>query len=74
MAQDTDLWDVIVGIRGEFDWTSEKWSTPYYLDVGTGSSSLTWQAMAGLSYAFGWGDLLLMYRHLDYDQSSNKLL
>jgi hypothetical protein len=74
IGQDTDLWDVIVGIRGEFDWTSEKWSTPYYLDFGTGSSNLTWQAMAGLSYSFGWGDFILMYRHLEYDQGSNRLM
>lgn len=74
VGQDTDLWDVIVGIRGEFDWTAEKWSVPYYLDIGTGSSDLTWQAMAGLSYAFGWGDLMMMYRHLEYDQDSNRLM
>jgi hypothetical protein len=74
VSRDTDLWDVIVGVRGEFDWTSEKWSTPYYFDVGTGSSNLTWQAMAGLTYSFGWGDLMIMYRQLEYDQSSNRLM
>jgi len=26
--------------------------------------------MGGVSYAFGWGDMLLFYRHLEYDQGS----
>ncbi len=33
------------------------WSVPYYLDVGTGDSDLTWQGLLGLAYSFGWGDL-----------------
>jgi len=46
----------------------------YYLDAGTGDSDLTWNAMAGLGYGFGWGELLFAYRHLEYDQPDNKLL
>jgi hypothetical protein len=74
VSSDTDLWDAIMGVRGQFDLGSEKWSVPYYLDVGTGKSELTWQAMAGASYAFSWGELLMMYRHLEYDQGSGGLL
>jgi hypothetical protein len=52
VSSDVDLWDAIVGVRGEFDFTSERLSIPYYIDVGTGQSDLTWQAMAGISWAF----------------------
>lgn len=74
ISSDTDLWDAIMGIRGQFDLTSERFSVPYYLDIGTGQSDMTWQAMAGLSWAFGWGELLIMYRHLEYDEGSGKLI
>lgn len=74
IGTDVDLWDALIGVQGSFDLGDGDWSTLYYLDVGTGDSDLTWNAMAGLSYAFSWGELLLAYRHLEYDQSENKLL
>jgi hypothetical protein len=30
--------------------------------------------MAGVSYAFGWGGMLLFYRHIEYDQGDSGLL
>ncbi len=74
IAADTDLWDGIIGIRGQSRIGNGKWSVPYHFDVGTGSSELTWNAMVGLTYTYGWGDLILAYRHLEYDQDSNGLL
>jgi len=47
---------------------------PYYLDVGLGSSTHTWQGLMGLAYTYGWGDVLLSYRHLSYGQSSDKFI
>jgi hypothetical protein len=73
-SQKDELWDAIVGLRGKRRLGSGKWFVPYYLDVGTGSSQLTWQGMAGIGYAFNWGDLLLAYRHLYYEQESDKLI
>jgi len=73
-SQRDDLWDGIVGVRGRLNWGSSKWFTPYYLDVGTGSSALTWQALAGIGYSFGWGDVILTYRYLAYDMKDEKLL
>jgi hypothetical protein len=67
---DTDLYDGIVGARGR--WRiggGEHWYAPFYADVGTGSSDLTWQAMAGIGYAFERSSLLLVWRHLDYDDT-----
>jgi hypothetical protein len=44
---------------------------PFYLDVGTGDSDLTWQAMLGFGYSFGWGDLDIAWRYMDYDLNSD---
>jgi len=74
IAKDTDLWDGIIGVRGKFSLSAQKWSVPYYFDVGAGDSDLTWQAMAGLTREFGWGDLIMVYRHLEYDEDSSGLL
>jgi len=75
ISQSEDLWDGIVGIRGKIRLgRSSNWSLPYYLDIGTGSSDYTWQAMAGIAYGFSWGGVQLVYRHLYYDQKENKLL
>ena len=43
---------------------------PLYLDAGTGTSTFTWQGLLGVGYAFGWGDVLLVYRHLSFEQGS----
>jgi len=43
---------------------------PYYADVGTGQTKLTWQAVTGLGYQFDWGALALTYRYLDYQMKS----
>ena len=74
IGADVDLWDTIAGVRGEFAIGSGNWTVPYYLDVGAGDSDLTWNAMAGFARAWSWGDLLIAYRHLYYDQPDNKLL
>ena len=73
LSDTEDLWDAIVGLRGQAK-IADRWSVPYYVDVGGGSSTLTWQASAGVSYAFKWGEASLAYRHLFYDQKAGKLL
>ena len=66
-------WDAIVGLKGRAMFGKEqRWFVPYYVDVGTGDSSLTWQAMAGLGYTFGWGSVIGAWRHIDYDMESGK--
>lgn len=73
-SQEVDLWDGIIGMRGKTMLGGGSWFVPYYLDAGTGSSALTWQGMAGIGYTFKWGDVLLAYRHLYYDQKGDKLI
>jgi len=59
--------DAIVGVKGQLA-LSKRWSLPYYLDIGTGDSDFTWQAMTGISFeAANWVDLSLVYRHLEWD-------
>jgi hypothetical protein len=74
VGSDVDLWDMLIGVRGESKLGDGNWSALYHLDIGTGDSDLTWNAYLGLTYRYGWGDLLMAYRHLEYDQASNKLL
>ena len=74
IGSNVDLWDALIGVRGNFKAGGGRWAGLYYLDVGAGDSDLTWNAMAGFSATYGWGDLILAYRHLEYDQESNKLL
>jgi Ca2+/Na+ antiporter len=73
ISRRADIWDGIVGVRGRVGLGEGRWFVPYYLDVGTGSSSLTWQSLVGVGYGFKWGDLVLAYRTLAYDQSDDKL-
>jgi len=61
-------WDAIVGVKGRASFGAEgSWYVPYYLDVGTGDSDLTWQGMAGLGYSFDSVEVTGVWRYLDYD-------
>ena len=73
LSESTDLWDGIVGVRGAI-MLNEHWYLPYYADIGTGDSDLTWQLFGGIGYMFNWGDIKLGYRYLKYDQDDDKLL
>ena len=73
VSERADLWDGIVGVHGELV-LGGRWFVPYYGDVGTGSSRLTWQAVTGIAYRFSWCDLSLTYRYLRYDMSDDDLL
>jgi len=44
------------------------------LDLGTGESDFTWQAMAGFGYTFDWGDFLVALRYIDYDMQSGSTI
>jgi len=74
ISQREDLWDVIVGLRGRLRLGDGAWFLPYYVDAGTGSSKLTAQALAGVGYAFKWGELVGTYRYVLYDMKDDGLL
>ena len=65
-------WDAVVGTKGRFDFGSNReWFVPFYADVGTGQSDLTWQVFGGLGYSFSWGQVLAGWRYLDYKFKSS---
>jgi hypothetical protein len=67
------VWDAIIGLRGRVMFGEDKkWYIPYYADVGTGDSDVTWQGMLGVGYAFDWGDLVAVWRYLDYNMPSSR--
>jgi len=66
--------DAIVGANARFGLGDGKWFVPLHADLGTGDSSLTWQLSAGVGYTFSWGDLLFVYRHLEYQHDDGELL
>lgn len=60
-------WDAIVGAKGRFAFgAAHEWFVPWYVDVGSGQSDITWQAIAGIGYSFSWGQVIGGWRHLDY--------
>lgn len=65
--------DGIVGVRGSIK-LNENWFLPYYADIGAGDSDLTYQALGGIGYRFGWGDIKLVYRYLKYEMADDKPL
>jgi hypothetical protein len=69
-----DLWDGVIGLRGRLNLGGSKFYLPYYLDVGTGSSEVTWEGVVGLGYGFKWVDIVLAYRHLYYDMDDDNLV
>ena len=42
-----------------------------HFEIGTGESKLTYQAMAGIGYGFGWGDVALSWRYVGYQFKSS---
>ena len=68
-------WDGIIGVKGIARLGDDlKWFVPYYADIGTGESDLTWQATAGIGYTFSWGDLLATWRYLGYEFKSGSAI
>jgi hypothetical protein len=72
---DLQNWDAVVGVKGRFTFGDDRrWFIPYYADIGTGESKLTWQLVGGLGYRFEWGSIVASWRYLDYEfKSSSKV-
>ena len=60
-------WDGIIGAKGRVAFgDNREWFVPWYADVGTGQSDLTWQVIGGLGYSFTWGEVIGAWRYMDY--------
>ncbi len=72
-----DNWNGIGGVRGRVYLADVDWFgggqifVPFYLDVGSGSSKVTWQAFSGVGYQSGRFGVSIAYRHLAFDQRSS---
>jgi hypothetical protein len=74
-ASSLSNWDALVGAKGQFRFGPDNaWFAHYYLDVGTGESNLTWQAVGGIGYRFNWGEIIGAWRHLDYRMQTGKTI
>ncbi len=73
VSETKNLWDGIIGAKGEARFGGSNWFMPYYADIGAGSNNWTWQASLGAGYRFGWGDVVLTMRSLSYDANDNQL-
>ena len=70
LSADDQVFDAIVGVNGRYA-LNENWYIPYRFDIGAGESDLTWNALGGVGYRFGWGDVIAGYRYLHYDFGSD---
>lgn len=60
-------WDAIVGAKGRVSLSDDRaWFVPWYADVGSGQTDLTWQALAGVGYTYKWGEVIAVWRYMDY--------
>lgn len=70
---EASFWDAIIGIKGRYAFGAERqWFVPYYLDIGTGQTKLTYQIATGIGYKFGWGEMAATWRYISYDMKSGK--
>jgi hypothetical protein len=69
-----NFWNGIGGFRGRIRVGDAGLFIPYYFDVGTGGSNLTWQIASGLGYHAGFADLSLTYRYLSFEQDSSSVV
>jgi hypothetical protein len=69
-----DVWNGIGGFRGRIRINNTGLFIPYYFDVGTGGSNLTWQIASGLGYQTGWAAVSVTYRYLSFQQSSSSVV
>jgi hypothetical protein len=74
-SQSADIVNGFAGVRGRIAMTQDgRWYVPFYLDAGTGSSKVTWQAMTGVGYVMKWADVSLAYRYLAFHGSNDQLM
>ncbi|MGC2128782.1 MAG: hypothetical protein WA629_01680 [Candidatus Aquilonibacter sp.] len=70
-SESVTVTDLLGGVRGRVN-LGGPWFVPLYADVGFGTSNTTTsQFYGGVGYAEHWGNLLLFYRQLYFDQNNS---
>jgi len=68
-------WDGIIGVKGRYTFGDDRgWYLPYYLDVGTGDTQMTYQITGGVGYSYDWGSVFATWRYLAYNFKSGGML
>ena len=68
------IWNGIAGFRGRIRISNTGLFIPYYFDIGSGGSKLTWQIASGLGYQTGWVGVSVTYRYLSLQQGSSAMV
>jgi hypothetical protein len=68
------VWNGIAGFRGRVHLSDTGLFVPYYFDIGSGGSKLTWQIASGLGYQKGWAGVSAVYRYLSFEQGDSALV
>lgn len=63
--------DAIVGVKGRLNVANSNVFLPYYVDVGSGDSNMTWQVFAGVGYQVNQLSMSAGYRYLEWAFKSN---
>jgi hypothetical protein len=66
LIESDGMWDGIIGIRGAVN-LNDKWYIPYYGDIGTGDTDLTWQVYGGVGYRYSRFDVVAGYRYMAWE-------
>ncbi len=74
MSGNGDIWNGIAGFRGRIRINNTGLFIPYYFDIGSGGSKLTWQIASGLGYQTGWVGVSAVYRYLSFEQGSSAVV
>ena len=80
LAVSRSLWSGIGGVRGrvyvgEADWFGGgRFYIPYYLDIGGGGASPTWQIFSGIGYQTKTVGVSVGYRYLAFDQNNSAVV
>jgi hypothetical protein len=80
LSANKSVWNGIGGVRGRVylgdgDWFGGgKFFVPYYVDIGGGGSSPTWQIFSGVGYEAGRVGVSIGYRYLSFHQGSNAVI
>lgn len=69
----TSVLDGVIGIQGKFI-LNNRWSLPYYFDLGTGQSKKTSQFVTGITNSYEKFSLDLLYRSIKWKFKSKELL
>ncbi len=69
-----NIWNGIGGFRGRVRLAGTGFFIPYYFDIGSGGSILTWQIASGLGYQTGWAGVSILGRYLSFEQGRRSLI